>query len=246
MRVLYLGDIHCNFNLLVQYVKFYKIKNAHIVQVGDFGVGFYGFENELKTLQTVNKILKANNVIVYAIRGNHDYKPYFDNDPFNLSNIKLIKDYTILELEDRKILCMGGAVSVDRMLTMNAAQRSGDFIYRPGQRWFNDEEFLLDDDFLKEVRGINTIVTHTAPDYCPPDNTFGFGAFVDGFIKNDPELKLDLMDERRKMSIAFQTVKMNNDIEHAYYGHFHRSDTLNFLGTIHRVLGVGELYEERV
>lgn len=246
MRILYLGDIHCNFNLLVQYVKFYKIKNAHIVQVGDFGVGFYGFENELKTLQMVNKFLKVNNVIVHAIRGNHDYKPYFDNDPFNLSNIKLIKDYTILELEDRKILCMGGAVSVDRMYTMNPSQKAGDFTYRPGQRWFNDEEFILDDDFLKTVRGVNTIVTHTAPDYCPPDNSYGFGAFVDGFIETDPDLRLDLMDERRKMSIAFQTVKMNNDIEYAYYGHFHRSDTLNFLGTVHRVLGVGELYEERV
>ena len=38
---------------------------------------------------------------------------------------------------------------------------------------------------------------------------------------------------------------MNNDIEHAYYGHFHRSDDITMYGTKHRLLGVGELWEER-
>ena len=40
MRILYLGDIHGSFNLIHQYVKKYDIKDAHIIQVGDFGVGF--------------------------------------------------------------------------------------------------------------------------------------------------------------------------------------------------------------
>jgi hypothetical protein len=38
---------------------------------------------------------------------------------------------------------------------------------------------------------------------------------------------------------------MNNDIEYAYYGHFHKSDVMNMYGTKHRLLGVGELWEER-
>lgn len=245
MRILYLGDIHCNFNLLVQYVKFYKIKDAHIVQVGDFGVGFQRLENELKTLQLVNKFLKENNVFVWAIRGNHDDPVYFENDPFNLTNIKLVKDYTVLDLEDRKILCIGGAVSVDRMLTKTQAQLDGDNTRVIGQRWITGEEFIYDDTLLRDLRGINTIVTHTAPDYCFPDNAMGFGAFVDGFIKNDPALRLDLLEERRNMTLAFQTVKMYNDITHHYYGHFHRSDVLDLMGTKHRLLGIGELWEEK-
>ena len=37
--------------------------------------------------------LIKNNVHVWAIRGNHDYKPHFDNDPFGFTNIHLIPDY---------------------------------------------------------------------------------------------------------------------------------------------------------
>ena len=39
MRILYLGDIHGNFNLINQYLKRFDIKDAYIIQVGDFGVG---------------------------------------------------------------------------------------------------------------------------------------------------------------------------------------------------------------
>ena len=62
---------------------------------------------------------------------------------------------------------------------------------------------------------------------------------------NDPDLKLDLLDERRLMTLAFQTVKMYNDVTHHYYGHFHRNDMIQIDGTKHRLLGVGELWEER-
>ena len=37
----------------------------------------------------------------------------------------------------------------------------------------------------------------------------------------------------------------DNDITHHYYGHFHRSDTITMNGTKHRLLGIGELFEER-
>jgi hypothetical protein len=75
----------------------------------------------------------------------------------------------------------------------------------------------------------------------------GLGPFVNGIIKDtgDVELKTDLMYERNQMTHAFQIVKMNNDIEYNYYGHFHKSDVLNMYGTKHRLLNVGELWNER-
>jgi hypothetical protein len=42
MRIMYLGDLHGNFNLINQYLKRFDIKDAYIIQVGDFGVGFNG------------------------------------------------------------------------------------------------------------------------------------------------------------------------------------------------------------
>jgi len=192
--------------------------------------------------------LVNNNVHVWAIRGNHDYKPYFDNDPFGFTNIHLVADYTVLNLADKKILCIGGAVSVDREFRYTKKQKQGIYENNIGiESWWPDEIFVLDIDKLKELRDINIMVTHTCPDYCPPDNTFGLGYFVEGIIKEtgDNQLRTDLNFERNQVTQAFNIVKMNNDIEFAYYGHFHKSDNINILGTKHRLLKVNELWEER-
>jgi len=248
MKLMFLGDIHGNFNIINQYVKMYDIKDTHIIQVGDFGVGFSRFEKEKRMLEMYHTQLVNNNVHVWAIRGNHDYKPYFDNDPFGFTNIHLVADYTVLNLADKKILCIGGAVSVDREFRYTKKQKQGIYENNIGiESWWPDEIFVLDIDKLKELRDINIMVTHTCPDYCPPDNTFGLGYFVEGIIKEtgDNQLRTDLNFERNQVTQAFNIVKMNNDIEFAYYGHFHKSDNINILGTKHRLLKVNELWEER-
>jgi len=256
-RILYLGDIHGNFNLINQYVKQYGLKDCVIIQVGDFGVGFAHLEKERRMLGYINPILEKNNIMLYAIRGNHDFKPYFDNDPFGFSNIKLLPDYTILNLEidmlglteTKNILCVGGAVSVDRNWRKTDKQRKGDYTVHPGQSWWKDEVFVLDNEKLVDMKGIDIVVTHNSPDYCPIDNSTGFGPFVEGIIRDtgDTELKTDLLFERNQITNMFHTLKLNgNDITNHYYGHFHRSDTINMYGVKHRLLGIGELWEERV
>jgi Icc-related predicted phosphoesterase len=248
-RILYLGDLHGNFNLIGQYVKLYGIKDAHIIQVGDFGVGFARFEKERQALEMIHQQLIDNNVHVWAIRGNHDYKPYFDNDPFGFTNIHLVADYTVLKLADKNILFIGGAVSVDRMWRKTKRQKQGILEnYTMGiESWWEDEIFVLDCDKLGEMSDINIVVTHTAPHYCEPDNTFGFGPFVEGIISEtgDDGLRTDLLYERQQVTDAFNIIKMNNDITHHMYGHFHRTGVMNMYGTKHRLLNVGELWEER-
>ena len=248
MRILYLGDLHGNFSLIHQYVKNYDIKDAHIIQVGDFGVGFSTLDKEKRSLSMFHDLFVKNNVIVWAIRGNHDFKPYFDNDPFGFSNIRLIPDYTVLELEGNKILCVGGAVSVDREWRYTNAQRRGDFEIQPGQSWWSDEIFVLEKEKIVDLKGINIVVTHTCPSYCPPDNTFSFGPFVEGIIRDtgDVGLKTDLNVERQAMTELFHLLKINgNNVENHYYGHFHKSEVQNYDGVVHRMLGVGELWEEK-
>ena len=248
MRILYLGDLHGNFSLIHQYVKNYDIKDAHIIQVGDFGVGFALLDKERRALGMFHDLFVKNNVIVWAIRGNHDFKPYFDNDPFGFSNIRLVPDYTVLELEGKKILCVGGAVSVDREWRYTGAQRRGEFDVVPGQSWWKDEVFVLEKEKVVDLKGINIVVTHTCPSYCPPDNTFGFGSFVEGIIRDtgDVGLKTDLNVERQAMNDLFHYLKINgNNIDNHYYGHYHKSEVQNYDGIVHRMLGVGELWEEK-
>jgi len=249
MRLMFLGDIHGSFNIFHQYVKIYGIKDTHIIQVGDFGVGFKSIEKEKRMLEDYNPLLKKNNVHIWTIRGNHDYKPHFDNDPFQLSNIHLIPDYTVLEICDKRILCIGGAVSVDRTWRYTKLQKAGIFENQTlgKERWWHDEVFVLDRDKLSEMRNIDIVVTHTAPHYCEPDNTFGFGPFVESIVREtgDNELKADLLEERQSMTEAFNILKLNNNITHAYYGHFHKSDVMNFDGIKHRLLNINELWEEK-
>lgn len=248
-RLLFLGDIHGQFGIINQYVKLYDIKNAHIIQVGDFGVGFSTIEKEKRLLEMFNPLLVKNNVHIWAIRGNHDYKPHFDKDPFGLSNIHLIPDYTVLELCGKRILCIGGAVSVDRTWRYTKNQRNKIFENTTlgVEKWWPDENFVLDRDKLGEMRNIDIVVTHTAPTYCEKDNTFGFGPFVDNIVKEsgDEELKTDLLIERQEMSDAFTILKMNNNITHHYYGHFHTTWNATLYGTHHRLLNINELWEER-
>ena len=246
MRLMYLGDIHGNFNIITQYVTRFDIRDAYIIQVGDFGVGFKTLVKEKRQLDDINTALIKRNVIVYAIRGNHDQPSYFENDPFGLSNIKLVKDYTVLNLVGKNILCIGGAISIDRTVRYTKRQLEGDYTTNIGvDSWWKDEGFNYDDSKLVDLRDINIVVTHTTPDYCWPDNSNGFAPIVNDFASMDKTLKTELLDERRRMTLAFQTIKMYNDIEYAYNGHFHANHVTEIYGTTHRLLGVGELWEQR-
>ncbi len=246
MRLLYLGDLHGNFNIISQYVTRFDIRDAYIIQVGDFGVGFKTLVKEKRQLDDINTALIKRNVIVYAIRGNHDQPSYFENDPFGLSNIKLVKDYTVLNLVGKNILCIGGAISIDRTVRYTKRQLEGDYTTNIGvDSWWKDEGFNYDDSKLVDLRDINIVVTHTTPDYCWPDNSNGFAPIVNDFASMDKTLKTELLDERRRMTLAFQTIKMYNDIEYAYNGHFHANHVTEIYGTTHRLLGVGELWEQR-
>lgn len=246
MRLMYLGDIHGNFNIISQYVTRFDIRDAYIIQVGDFGVGFKTLVKEKRQLDDINTALIKRNVIVYAIRGNHDHPSYFENDPFGLSNIKLVKDYTVLNLVGKNILCIGGAISIDRTVRYTKRQLEGDYTTNIGvDSWWKDEGFNYDDSKLVDLRDINIVVTHTTPDYCWPDNSNGFAPIVNDFASMDKTLKTELLDERRRMTLAFQTIKMYNDIELNVYGHFHSNQVTEIYGTTHRLLGVGELWEQR-
>jgi predicted phosphodiesterase len=116
--IIFVGDIHGQLSQITYYQKIYNIRNSLFVQVGDFGIGFLRKEKEISNLKYFNDIFKNKNNVVYAIRGNHDDPTYFIENRYSTSNIKLIQDYTILDVETNnaalKMLFMGGGTSLDR------------------------------------------------------------------------------------------------------------------------------------
>jgi UDP-2,3-diacylglucosamine pyrophosphatase LpxH len=214
-----------------------SISDTYIFQVGDFGVGYLREKREIERLDKINQYLKERNIIMYVIRGNHDDPNYFNGDHV-FSNLNFLPDYSIIEVEDKKILCIGGAISTDRKYR----KQESDMLVKNKLRanWWEDENFIFKEDLLKEIGGIDTVITHVAPHYCKP---IGFTPFFDHYFKSDENLKEDMINERQNMTKLFQILNKNNYVKYHFYGHYHKSEITDNLYTQHICLAKNELYE---
>jgi len=111
--MIYVGDVHRSFDTLMDNLN--NIENENVIQVGDFGLGFKEYEEDLKFLETLNEKLKSQNNQMYVIRGNHDNPNFWKMNIESLTNIKLVSDFTYLEIEGLRVLFVGGGLSIDRI-----------------------------------------------------------------------------------------------------------------------------------
>jgi len=238
--ILLLGDIHGRFEDFKFQIKLKKISNCIIIQVGDFGMTFASIEISENALLELNSFLKNLNITLYAIRGNHD-DPFFFKGNHNYSNLKLLSDYTQLKIENNNFLFVGGAVSIDRVVSLKKMKDLSN-VGIDYKLYWPEEKFILDEEKLKNIKNVDIVITHTAPEWCFPDNSGGFGDFVQNYINNDPNLAIELKEERKMLSDFFNILKRNgNNIKKHYYGHFHRSEISLNGQTTHILLGVNEI-----
>ena len=237
-----LGDIHGNFNYVQWYITNHKLKDCVIYQVGDFGIGFTDEFNDMNTLGLINNFLKERNIQMYAIRGNHDNPEFFDGHLANhFTNLHLLADYTVIEVDGKKILGVGGAVSVDRRPRLRQQLEYAKMGRDITLHW-EGEIFVLNEEKLKDIEGIDIVVTHTTPDFCHPNNKHGFGWLVDQFAKDDPKLYEDLKIERDLVTKMWEILKEKNKIDYWFYGHFHTNWTNRFGDTNYKLLDVNEMF----
>ena len=59
------------------------------------------------------RLCKANNWVVF-VRGNHDDPSYFNEEKVNYERFRCVPDYSVINVCGRNVLCVGGAVSIDR------------------------------------------------------------------------------------------------------------------------------------
>lgn len=222
-KIIYIGDIHGEFPRLWYLIRNKDIKNAILIQVGDFGVGFNKPNYYKDTFQRLNKVLVERNCILYAIRGNHDDPSWFEetNHPFDYSNIILLKDYEEKEFLGKTHLFLGGAVSVDRKHRVE------------GKSWWNNEGFVLAETF--PARDYDVVVSHTRPSICGHYKGFGNIGY---WTKNDESLISDLKTEAKKMNKIWEKTRPKNWI----YGHFHESLDELVEGTHFRCLNIDEMW----
>lgn len=224
MDIIYIGDIHGNFGFIKWFVKAHQITNAAIVQVGDFGIGFEP-TNEYGELKRLNDVLLKNGVFLYVVRGNHDNPNYFNGSFNDFENINLMPDYSVMKIGEKNHLFVGGAISIDRKIRVNKVS------------YWEDEVFVLDEDRLRNLTGIEVLVTHNSMSFLPPMSVNGI---VLEFASVDNTLLSELADERAAMTRMWDilTNENGNKIELHVYGHFHFDSTTFIDDTKHVLLGI--------
>lgn len=223
INIVLLGDIHGSFSQLTRRIREYH-KDSYIIQVGDFGL-FQEYKEEKCVMELLNTTLQENNCQLYAFRGNHDNPERFSsrNHPYGYKNITVFPDYSELELFDKKILMVGGGISLDR-------------IYRTqGKNYWKDENFIFQENF--PYKEYDLVLTHIRPSYCPFRSGF---AQIQHYIDHDEFLFKDLVDENSNANKLYDALPVKP--KDWVFGHFHNPYLGRYENTNFRCLAINEEY----
>lgn len=233
------GDIHAKINELVEKITDqYDIQNSLIIVAGDVGMGFKENNYYLELFKEIETILKKNNNTLFLVRGNHDNPEIWnDNIDFKaywqdtVSHIRLIKDYTVITTqtasESHNILCVGGALSIDRTARTI------------GKNYWSNEPFVYDESKVESLVGITAVVTHSAPSFCEPILKNG----IKNWMEVDKDIEEDCNKERNDHTLLYNKLKEKNTITKWFYGHFHYSHRIQIDNTLFCLCGIMELVE---
>lgn len=240
--ILVCGDIHGKLNIIPDFIKKSGLDNCAIIIAGDVGIGFESQRDEIRRLNYLNKRLIHSKSVVYGVRGNHDNPLYFTGE-YDMSNIKLIPDYSILELNDYRILCVGGALSIDRT-NRKSYFRPNKHRLDNGDLNINDyweyEPFVFDYNKTYESKDIDIVITHSSPYFAYPYTKDNLHIWAE----SDPTIIEEVEQERRDIAYLHGGLVNNGSkIKKWYYGHFHMSNKLPYKETDFIGLNINEIIE---
>ena len=237
-NILIVGDVHGNFDVIPDFIKIMELHNVAVIVAGDFGLGFETEIKEVRRLKYLSDRMKVSNSIAYAVRGNHDDPRYFNNkDEYNYDTeqVKLVSDYNVLNLNNYNVLCIGGAISIDRTM------RSG-YILGHGNNYWRDEAIVYKPEITKSIKNIDIVITHSAPDFCEPLIKSNLAYW----FERDIQLNYDVTKERSTLTKIYNDLKKNNNLNAWYYGHFHHHFSNIINNTKFVCLNINEFEEIRL
>lgn len=234
------GDTHGEINTIPYMIKSHDLTDAAIVFCGDIGLGFEKIEYARQLLKPLDRLCKERNIQIYFVRGNHDDPAYFSEERIRYGNVRTVPDYSVIRMPEHNILCIGGAVSVDRKMRLDnmdfnaraymkwhRGAKYEDVVNRVGTRcYWEDEKAVFNEAALTELKEsgiqIDTVCTHTSPTFCKPLEKVNIQRLLD----NDPELAHDIDEERQVMTDVFnRLVADGHPLRNWVYGHFHFHNT---------------------
>lgn len=216
MKPIYIvGDVHGKWDALFKKIDSFDLSDCTLICVGDLGVGFKdSHSKEIRALQFANDFFVARDIQFLSIRGNHDNPAYFNGEIQSFSNVRLVPDYHVETINDKKFLFVGGAISIDRKLR---------------KLWFSywsDEGFKLD---YSKIQRCDVLVTHSAPTWSGPSEK---SAIISHYCQKDETLWDECMTERKQHDILVQLAGPKRH----YCGHFHTQSVVDFYGCVSTIL----------
>ena len=237
------GDIHGEFNSLIYKLCIqYQLTDTLLIVAGDCGFGFEkpGYYEQVFNRNS-SRLSKSNNWIV-MMRGNHDDPSYFNEEKISHQRFRTTPDYSVIQACGHNILCVGGAVSIDRTDRIKHDAKHPDssvVSYWENEMPFFNEEALND---IGHNFKIDTVVTHTSPTFCELISKAGLSEWA----ARDSNLLADCDNERRTMDQIFEYLKANNHpLENWFYGHFHQNWSSSIDGVLFSMLDIMEFKELR-
>ena len=220
-NVVICGDIHGEFNALVYKLCIqYQLTDTLLIVAGDCGFGFEkpGYYEQVFKRNSA-RLSKSRNWIV-MVRGNHDDPAYFREERISHERFRTVPDYSIIKVCGHNILCVGGAVSIDRghRKKYDASHRNSGVA-----SYWADEMPVYDEITLEEISSklkIDTIVTHTSPSFCELISKAG----LEHWSEYDADILIDCQRERSTIDQIYLYLKSSgHPVSHWFYGHFHQS-----------------------
>ncbi len=235
------GDIHGEFNAVIHKLCIqYQMTDTLLIVAGDCGFGFDrpGYYDAVFR-HNAARLGKANNRVL-MIRGNHDDPAYFSEGRIAHERFRTVPDYSIVHACGHSILCVGGAVSIDR------AHRKSFDAKHPSSltaSWWSGEMPTYDKEALDAIgknSRIDTVITHTAPSFCELLSKNGLAQWAE----QDPDIPADCARERETMDCILSHLKRSgHPLFRWYYGHFHQSWCSEINGIIYSMLDIMEFKE---
>lgn len=225
-NVAFIGNFNGNVDLIKDAIS--GIFDSVIICTGDLYIGKIEFNDDVERIASLQYILHSNNCKFVIIRGNHDNPKYFKRRSSFISEMKeiaedvyLAQDYSVIQLEDKNILCIGGARSIDRFLTIKKIDY-----------WQNEDIQTPPMDFYEELNNndikVDIIVSHSAPLFAKPDEYSKKLKYYNSYLMNacamyDPSLKNDVYLERLLLKGIYEKLNNKHHIKYYIYGHFNKS-----------------------
>lgn len=187
-------------------------ENDYIIVLGDMGLFWRNDKKDSKAF--IQDFESKFNFNLYFVEGNHENFKLLnkleedENKMGHISeHIKHLKRGYVYNIEDKKILTIGGADSIDK------------FRRQEGLNWWR-EETITDDDISRiNIDYYDYVLTHTCPVSILEEYRSILCTLGDIVDNNNPEYKIS--------NNKLEQVKNFIDFGHWFFGHMHIDQRLN-------------------